>query len=98
MEFSLREAYGKGQVIATEDGQQAGRMTFNIPGTRFIIIDHTEVDQKYNGKGVGLGLLKQVVEMTRNKGIYIIPLCPFAKAMIQKHPEFYDVLRNPISG
>jgi predicted GNAT family acetyltransferase len=32
------------------------------------------------------------VEDARREGIVIIPLCPFAKAQMERHPEWQDVL------
>ena len=39
-----------------------------------------------------MALVKRAVEDARRDGIKIIPLCPFAKAQIEKHPEWQDVL------
>jgi predicted GNAT family acetyltransferase len=38
--------------------------------------------------------VRQGVEDARRDGIVIIPLCPFAKAQIERHPEWQDVLRR----
>lgn len=71
--------------------KKAGEMTYSIPGNDFIIIDHTEVDPAFGGKGIGKQLLMKIVEMARAKGIKIMPLCPFAAAMFKKLPEIADV-------
>ncbi len=42
--------------------------------------------------GVGKALVERVVTDSRERGVKIVPLCPFANAMIQKHPEWQDVL------
>ena len=34
----------------------------------------------------------KLAEYAREKGIKIIPLCPFAKSVFDKTPEFRDVL------
>ncbi|WP_287139378.1 N-acetyltransferase [Mesorhizobium sp.] len=34
------------------------------------------------------------VEDARREGVAIIPLCPFAKAQIDRHVEWQDVLRR----
>ena len=44
------------------------------------------------GRGVGLALVERGVLDARAAGIKIIPLCPYAKAQIEKHPEWQDVL------
>ncbi|MBE2274618.1 MAG: N-acetyltransferase, partial [Flavobacteriales bacterium] len=37
-------------------------------------------------------LVKAGVEYAREKNVKVIPLCPFAKKVIAKIPEFQDVL------
>ena len=65
-----------------------------IPSSAFIIIDHTEVDAAFEGRGVGKQLLYKVVEMAREKKVKILPLCPFASAMFKKLDDIQDVLKK----
>ena len=74
------------------DGGKAGLMTYSWAGDDKFIIDNTEVDEEYGGKGVGKDLVKAGVEYAREKNVKVIPLCPFAKKVIAKTPEFQDVL------
>ena len=82
----------KGEFIATFDGNKAGVMTYSWAGADKIIIDHTEVEPAYNGKGVGKEMVYKAVEFARENNLKIIPLCPFAKKVFDKTPEFRDVL------
>jgi predicted GNAT family acetyltransferase len=45
-----------------------------------------------NGKGFGKMMVMKAVEYAREKGIKILPLCPFAKSVFDKTPEISDVL------
>jgi predicted GNAT family acetyltransferase len=74
------------------DGKKEALMTFVFAGDDKIIIDHTEVNPGNNGKGFGKKMVTKAVEFAREKGIKIIPLCPFAKSVFDKTPEFNDVL------
>jgi predicted GNAT family acetyltransferase len=58
-----------------------------------IIIDSTEVPAALRGRKVGERLVRQAIEDARRDGIAIMPLCPFAKVQIGRHPEWQDVLR-----
>ena len=82
----------KGEFIATFDGNKAGVMTYSWAGADKIIIDHTEVEPAYNGKGVGKEMVYKAVEFAREKNLKIIPLCPFATATFKKNEEIRDVL------
>lgn len=83
MEIEIRERENKGFAIARENEKKAGLMSYSIPGSDFIIIDHTEVEPEYNGKGIGKKLLCKIVEMAREKNLKILPLCPYANTMFK---------------
>ena len=93
MEIQLQEDETKGFAVATENGKTAGKMTYSIASSDFIIIDHTEVEPAFKGKGVGKELLYKIVEMAREKNLKILPLCPFANVLFQKTPEIKDILK-----
>ncbi|NQD72315.1 N-acetyltransferase [Sphingobacterium shayense] len=93
MEILLKDEGSKGFARAIENGKLAGEMTYSIAGTELIIIDHTEVNPEYNGKGVGKQMLHKIVEMARDKNIKIIPLCPFAASVFKKETDINDVLK-----
>ncbi|CAM2974759.1 GNAT family N-acetyltransferase [Chryseobacterium flavum] len=83
-----------GSFEAFIDGKRAGMMTYTWAGEERFIIDHTEVEEAYNGKGVGKEMLLAAVDFARKNEKKIIPLCPFAKASFQKSQELQDVLVN----
>lgn len=94
MEILLKEDGAKGFAMARDNGKRAGIMTYSIAGPELIIIDHTEIEQAYNGKGVGKQMLYKTVETAREKNRKIIPLCPFAAAMFKKLEDIRDVLKT----
>lgn len=84
----------KGRYKLVVDGVEA-EMTYSRVGKSQIIIDHTEVPAVLRGRKAGERLVQQAVEDARRDKVVIIPLCPFAKAMMERHPEWQDVLRKP---
>ncbi len=93
MDYNIleKEAETKGAFYIEEDGRVLAEMTYSIAGAELIIIDHTEVSDALRGKGAGLQLVAHAVEFVRGRGIKMLPLCPFTKATLQKHPEWKDV-------
>jgi predicted GNAT family acetyltransferase len=91
-EVQLRINDKNGAFFIEIDRKQEALMTFVFAGDDKIIIDHTEVNPGNNGKGFGKKMVAKAVEFAREKGIKIIPLCPFAKSVFDKTPEFSDVL------
>lgn len=82
----------KGYFHIDVDGKQEAKMTFVSAGDDKIIIDHTEVNPGNEGRGFGKKMVTKAVEWARENNIKIIPLCPFAKSVFDKTPEFRDVL------
>lgn len=92
IEVNQFDQESKGFFKATEDGKEAGRMTYSKVGDDRIIIDHTEVNPEFRGKSVGNLMVQAAVAFARKAGIKIIPLCPFARSVFDKTPEYRDVL------
>jgi len=92
-EFDIRRTEGetKGRYSTTVDGVEA-EMTYSRAGAGMIIIDHTAVPDALRGRRVGQALVRRAVADARAEGKTILPLCPFAKAQIARHPEWQDVL------
>ncbi len=77
--------------VTTEHGVEA-EMTYVWAGAKQFIIDHTEVNGSLAGKGVGKQLVQAAVDFARAQQVHIIPLCPFAKRLFDKTPDWHDVL------
>lgn len=73
------------------NGKKIAKMTFVFSGPNKIIINHTEVNEEYNGKGYGKKMVAKAVEFARNKNIDIVPTCSFVKVLFDKTPEYNDV-------
>lgn len=92
MEIIHENTERKGVFIAKEGDRKAGEMTYSQAGPDKIIIDHTEVNPEFKGKGVGKELVYAAVAYAREHNLKIMPLCPFAKATFDKNKELQDVL------
>lgn len=91
-EVQLKINDKNGAFYIEVNGKQEAMMTFVFAGENKIIIDHTEVNEGNNGKGFGKMMVAKAVEFAREKGVKIIPLCPFVKSVFDKIPEYNDVL------
>lgn len=74
------------------DGKQAGKMTYSRMGQSKIIIDHTEVEEPFKNTGAGRELVEHGVEWARENDTKILPLCAFAKNLIDRDPDLQDIL------
>jgi predicted GNAT family acetyltransferase len=57
-----------------------------------ILFTHTEVPPAYEGQGLGSALIRFALASTRQRGLKVIPICPFFAAYIKNHPEEQDLL------
>lgn len=84
------ETGSKGRYTLVIDGHEAEMTYSRLSGTT-LIIDHTGVPDALRGKGAGVALVTRAVEDARAGGYKLVPLCPFAHAQFDRHPEWADV-------
>jgi predicted GNAT family acetyltransferase len=52
------------------------------------IFYHTVIDDEYGGQGLAARLATQALDETVADGITIVPVCPYIKKFLTKHPEY----------
>ena len=76
------------------DGELAGFAAYQLDGDR-IIFTHTEVDDAYEGQGVGSAIARFALDDVRTRpGLRVVPRCPFIASWMDRHPEYRDLLRR----
>ncbi len=73
------------------DGVPAGRADYRLRASR-VVFTHTEVDPAFEGQGVGSELARQALDDVRAKGLQVVPLCPFIKSWIERHPDYQELV------
>ena len=69
------------------DGEVVGSSIYRTrPG--LIAFVHTEVDERFEGQGLGDRLIRFALEDARARGLAVLPFCPFVNAFIERHREF----------
>jgi uncharacterized protein len=76
---------------AQVDGKPAGFLTYRRVPDRTVLV-HTEVDDRFAGRGVGSALVRAALDGERALGRKIEPRCPFVAAFIRRHPEHADLV------
>jgi len=56
-----------------------------------LTILYTEVSKALEGRGIGSTLIRGVLDTARSQGRKVNALCPFARAYIERHPEYADL-------
>jgi predicted GNAT family acetyltransferase len=79
---------------ARVDGELAGFSAYHLTRTS-IVFTHTEVDDAFEGHGVGSAIARYALDDVRSKGERdVIPVCPFINGWIGQHPEYADLVRR----
>jgi uncharacterized protein len=67
------------------DGRLA-ELVYRVRGDRLILV-HTEVPVEMEGHGIGGRLVTAAVDRAVREGLTLVPLCPFARGWLQRHPD-----------
>ena len=59
------------------------------------IFYHTVINDEYEGRGLAGRLAAQALDETVAAGLTIVPVCPYIKKYLQKHPEYSANVRKP---
>jgi predicted GNAT family acetyltransferase len=93
-EVEVRDVPEMTRYEATVAGAAAGRAEYVIAAD-LIVFSHTEVEPAYEGHGVGSALAKFSLDDARERGLAVLPLCPFFQGWIRRHPEYRDLVFRP---
>lgn len=74
-------------------GNEIAGMFYVYASAKHIIIEHTEVAEAFEGRGLGKLLMTALIKWVRTQDIKVTPLCPFASAMYERMPEIRDTLK-----
>jgi predicted GNAT family acetyltransferase len=53
---------------------------------------HTEIDDRFEGRGLGGTLIAAVLDIARAEGTAVLPFCPFVNGYIDRHPEYAELV------
>ena len=73
------------------DDELGGFAAYQESG-REISLTHTEIDSRFEGKGLGSRLATGVLDDLRGREIPVLPYCRFMRGYIQRHEEYVDLV------
>ncbi|MFA6275829.1 MAG: GNAT family N-acetyltransferase [Pedobacter sp.] len=80
---------GKGAFFVMDGEEQLAEMALAISDDDLIVY-HTEVVPKAEGRGLAKSLLNEMVSYARKHGLKVVPLCPYVHAQFKRHPEEFE--------
>lgn len=70
-----------GEIVFADYRRQPGRL----------VITHVEAPVALRGAGHASRLMRGVAEEAKAEQIKVLPLCSYARAWLQRHPEYRDL-------
>ncbi len=79
----------------TVGGEPAGHADYIDDGGRRIF-HHTEIDERFSGRGLGGRLVAAALAYARATGHRIVAVCPFVARYLKAHPDYDDIV-DPVT-
>jgi predicted GNAT family acetyltransferase len=81
----------KQRYEARQGSEVVGFILYRLDPGRITLI-HTEVAPALEGKGIASQLVTGALDDIRRRGLTIVPICPFVRAYLRRHPEYADLV------
>ena len=91
MKLRVEEQPDRNRYVVFADDRRAGFVTYRREDG-VIALDHTEVDEDFEGKGVGSALVRHVLDEARDAGVGVLPFCSFTRSYIERHPDYESLV------
>lgn len=91
MAIEVRDNPQAERFEATVDGAPAGFAQYRLHGSH-ITMFHTEIDPAFEGQGVGSELARRALASVSDRGLELLPTCPFIAGYIAGHREYLELV------
>ncbi|MGV3578256.1 GNAT family N-acetyltransferase [Brevundimonas sp.] len=78
-------------------GDQVAVVTYNLSEPNLMITE-TLVPEALEGQGIASRLATHVLADAKERGLLILPVCPFFSSYLQKHPEHAEAVHPTYRG
>ena len=93
--IEVRDDPEESRFEAYVDGALAGYSAYVVGHDGTLNFVHTEVDDAFEGQGVGSALVRQSLDQLRERGgVRVTASCPFVRVWMRKHPEYLELSRR----
>ena|SRR5689334_17489453 len=79
------------RYVIDADGSRAGLLNYRLNGEQIALL-HTEIDPAVERRGLGSELAGFVLDDARERGLAVLPYCPFVRHYIAEHPEYRELV------
>ena len=79
------------QGLVSKISSSPGFVSYRVEGGGFTLV-HTEVEPELEHRGVASQLVAAALDDIRARGLPVVPICPFVRGFIRRHPEYADLV------
>jgi predicted GNAT family acetyltransferase len=87
------ELNGVHEFVLRIDGERFGFLEFTRPEVGVMRIEYVEVSPELRGTGLGRQLVEKAVAFAKEASLQVVPICSYARAVIQRDPALSAALR-----
>lgn len=73
------------------DGELAALVTYGR-NSRQLALVHTETEPGFEGQGYAGQVVAHAIDEARERGLELLPFCPFVQHYLRKHPDLIDLV------
>lgn len=92
MDFKQTNTDHSGSIEVFIEDFKAGEITYIWENEHTIAVTHTGVNPKYEGQGIGKKLVLKIAEYALSNHLKIVPICPFVPVVLNRIPEYKDLI------
>jgi predicted GNAT family acetyltransferase len=85
IELSVRDESEQGRLVADVEGHEA-ELVYTIRPDAFVIV-HVGTPKHLEGRGIGGAMVRAGVRYARERGLAVVPQCPFAESWLERNPD-----------
>jgi len=79
------------RYVVRIDGRRAGLLQYRLRPESIELV-HTEIYEEFEGRGLGSQLISFALQDARERGLAVLPTCPFVNDYIQRHRQYVDLV------
>jgi uncharacterized protein len=90
-DLTIRDNPEEQRYEARLGSEVVGYSAYRLEPGRITVV-HTEVDPEFEGKGIASRLVAGELDDIRSRGLELVPICPFVRSYLERHPEHADLV------
>jgi hypothetical protein len=89
--LAVHDNPGKLRYELLLDDDIVGEILYRLTPDAVVLV-HTEVSPALEHKGLGARLVAGALDDIRARRLNVVPMCPFVRSYIRRHPDYGDLV------